>query len=296
MVATFKSMHDPGVIAGHYDGRVRVYLESQEDVFFFKERWFLDVGETLLFIGSDEEKVSEKGGGGCRAVIRQVAKDQKSGLNAHGIVDRDILLSKRRFDLFFDQDMKDYSSLFGPEIIVLKCWEMENYLLDPEAMEIFLADYEKRSVRGKQVILEEMFKFIDTILELMSANLVLHNHDEKGFSPLFEIQSKTDLELRSKVKEFLEQKLSGISRENSIQEQNDFRDRFCKIIQQITTRNEADWNSVRYILDGKMFLKRFFYSYSVKHDPGPFLATWIKNNNRISQELVDHIERLQCCI
>lgn len=125
-MAAFKQLQDHEDIDNAYLHKVVVYLESEEDLQIFKERWFFDEGKKIEFKSVDTGQ-----GGGCLQVINQVDKDRKRGITAFGIVDRDILMKQGMWDLWWEIDDQQFEQAkpFGDYILVLRRWELENYLL-----------------------------------------------------------------------------------------------------------------------------------------------------------------------
>lgn len=115
------------------DKGVIVYLESTDDVFIFK-KWFGNVLSKIQF----ESVSGEKANGGCRVVIQRLQELDDLTVDYYGVVDRDALLNEigthellwweTNDDVFFG------ASPFGDRVFVLNRWELENYLLHPEAL------------------------------------------------------------------------------------------------------------------------------------------------------------------
>lgn len=111
-----------------------VYLESTDDEFIFK-KWFGNHLSKIEFKAVSGEKAN----GGCRVVIQKVGELSASELTPYyGIVDRDALLNTLHENepLWWEiDDDKFFSSKpFGERVFVLGRWELENYLLHPEAI------------------------------------------------------------------------------------------------------------------------------------------------------------------
>lgn len=116
-------------------GGAVVFLESEEDFQIVAKRWFFDEGQEVFFQPADTYEQGT-GGGGCKAVIDLVEQARVNGINAFGLVDRDVLLNDHKWPLWWqDQDVEFLSARpYGDNIRVLLRWELENYLLDPDAM------------------------------------------------------------------------------------------------------------------------------------------------------------------
>lgn len=121
-------------IDSKYEGGIKVFLESTEDVRIFSDHWFSDYQDKISFESAEND--GNKGGGGCNAVLRKVKEAENQQLTAYGIVDRDKLLGDDDKQAIFwetDDDKFHAASPYGHNIHVLRRWEMENYLLKPEA-------------------------------------------------------------------------------------------------------------------------------------------------------------------
>ena len=133
-------------------GRV-VFLESDADLQIIAERWFFDQGEDIDFRAADAEETAQ-GGGGCKAVIDLVADTRKDGIKAFGLIDRDVLLTDKNWPLWTEiQDAKFVAARpYGKHIRVLLRWELENYLLDPNAMADVINDATMSSTHGAESV------------------------------------------------------------------------------------------------------------------------------------------------
>jgi len=142
-VASFKEI-PTDFIGSQYEGGVKVILESKEDVRIFSDHWFADRQDKIRFESAEE---GATGGGGCHAVIRKVDEARTQRLIAFGIIDRDVLLADEKSDIFWqtDDEMFDSALPYGDHIHVLRRWELENYLLKPEAFSAELACRVSRS-------------------------------------------------------------------------------------------------------------------------------------------------------
>lgn len=172
-MASFNDVNSEELVDRSYAGKKVVYLESEEDVQVFRERWFIDRGQFVDFFA-----VSEPGRGGCNDVITRVATDRAANIDAWGVVDRDALASKGEWDAFFDTDDEHFASrnALGEYVLVLKRWEMENYLLHPEVIEQHVADIKSRSPRPVEQVVEELFDILCCKLPLVAANMLLNSY------------------------------------------------------------------------------------------------------------------------
>jgi hypothetical protein len=132
----FKMKQSDQLVLKQRGGAV-VFLESEDDLQIIAKRWFFDEGQDVFFQPADACQPG-LGGGGCRAVIDLVAQARGNGISAFGIVDRDVLLNDNNWSLWWqDQDKLFLDARpYGDHIRILLRWELENYLLDLNAMAI----------------------------------------------------------------------------------------------------------------------------------------------------------------
>lgn len=134
-MSAFKKVGKSDHIRLRQRGGAVVFLESNDDFEIIAKRWFFDFGQDVHFESADQYETGT-GGGGCQAVIQLVAGMRSSGIAAFGIVDRDVLLGDGHWTLWWSIDDAAFQSArpYGDWIRVLLRWELENYLLDPDAM------------------------------------------------------------------------------------------------------------------------------------------------------------------
>lgn len=118
---------------------VIIYLESEDDVFIFRDKWFRKSRFPIVFKAASPNS-GDKGSGGCMQVRKKVGQYG----DVYGVVDRDALWSDQghREGLWWETDDECFfaEKPFGENIFVLNRWEIENYLLHPEALRKLLWD------------------------------------------------------------------------------------------------------------------------------------------------------------
>jgi hypothetical protein len=184
------------------DRGIIVYLESTDDVFVFR-KWFDKLLSKIQFKSISDEKAN----GGCGVIIK-FFEDNPDLSFAYGVVDRDVLLrninSTRYPDCsnqWWNTDDDDFHSNhpFGDKIFVLHRWELENYLLHPEALQKLL--YNK--TRGKTSLTtadEVAKKIIDNESDLVAVTL-FSTLDKGSIGSMRYGQDKTGDDLWSMVDE-----------------------------------------------------------------------------------------------
>lgn len=77
---------------------------------------------------------------------------------------------------FLETDDAQFDAIkpFGDHVIVLRCWEIENYLLHPEVIEEFLSDEQGRSGRTLSVVLDELFGILCCLIPITAADVILN--------------------------------------------------------------------------------------------------------------------------
>jgi len=155
------------------DSGIVVYLESTDDVFVFK-KWFGNLLSKIQF----EPISGEKANGGCGVIIK-FFEDNPDVSFAYGVVDRDVLLrniNSTKYpdcsNLWWNTDDDDFYSNhpFGDKIFILHRWELENYLLHPEALQKLL-DNKTRGKTSLTTADEVAKKIIDNESDLVAVTL-----------------------------------------------------------------------------------------------------------------------------
>lgn len=284
-MAIFKQLQDQEGIDNAYSHKVVVYLESEEDLQIIKERWFFDEGKKIEFKSVDTGQ-----GGGCLQVIQQVNKERKKGITAFGIVDRDILMQQKEWDLWWKADDQQFEQAkpFGDYILVLRRWELENYLLSPEELEIVLSDKEFRSARNINLVLENLLEEAEN-LKVLSAAMILSQEYGHTFSTGFGL-CKTGEALKYAVQHHLSTHIN-----------TDASNELTAYIQKITNfapdnpalAPQHHWERINRLLDGKITLQRLDLFKTRAGDRRGDLARHIRINNKIDPELTGYVEKFK---
>lgn len=174
-MARLKDLDTGSAAERRYVAKKFINLESEEDVQIFSERWFNDRAERVEFLPAGDGD-GDGGPGGCTRVVGRVTEDRQASIEAYGIVDRDSLAREGWWMEFLETDdaQFDASKPFGEYVIVLRCWEIENYLLHPVVIEEFLSDEQGRSGRELSVVLAELFDMLCCLIPITAADLILH--------------------------------------------------------------------------------------------------------------------------
>jgi len=283
-MASFKQLQENEDIDNAYTNKVVVYLESEEDLQIIKERWFFDEGKEIEFKSVDSGQ-----GGGCSQVISRVKTERNKGITAFGIVDRDTLMKEEKWELWWeinDQQFKQ-AKPFGDYILVLRRWELENYLLSPEELEIVLSDKEFRSPKKIDVVIQNLLKEAED-LKVLSAAMILSYQNGHAFSTGFGLKMTGEI-LKQQVKTHL---LTHI-------QSNDMSQQLTSYIQKIEAFAEGNteprqrWERLNRLLDGKRALQRLDLFKTRVGDRRGDLARHIRINNNIDPELTSYVEEIK---
>jgi len=302
-MASFKKAKSP--VDAKYDRRTRVFLEFAEDVRIFNDHWFSNKQDKLKFFSAEGDK---SGCGGCRVVIAKVEEEASQNIKVHGIVDRDVLLSDANAsnnDLFWETDDAIFHAAkpYGDNIHVLRRWELENYLLKPEA---FTEEVARRIARSPAPLVSvDMFlEQAEDIIQVTALTTFFVANNKKSTEPAFgtnklaeasNIPSGSDLiqEVEKHFKKkFPSEDLSRLT--NEVEKLKAFD-------QSSVSSTDERWHKLSRILDGKKSLARLclYFSYdlgikSMSHweEMRGCLASVIASRQIIDDELKELIEHL----
>ncbi|MCP4107263.1 MAG: DUF4435 domain-containing protein, partial [Desulfobacteraceae bacterium] len=254
-------------------------------------RWFPEERDWLEF-----KSVDTGIGGGCKQVIKKVDDFRAKKLNAFGIVDRDALLQCNLLSLLWETDDEKYKSArpFGDYIYPLRRWELENYLLDPDELEHFLADSSEMTpweARPRLTMITELIAHCEILIPIMAANVLLHENKIGALDFGFSLQSTTRDKTEMDVREQLLKKINPNSSWLMLYNQNKIK--IESFAEDHSSESEEYWDSINRIIDGKRILKRIKHHYKIKEKMIYRLARGIKREGRIDPEIQSFIEELR---
>lgn len=282
-MGSFNDVESAEQVERLYIGKRVIYLESEEDVQVFRERWFFDVGAAVDF-----SPAVTGGSGGSGNVRNQVTADREARINAWGIVDRDALARPDTWHIFFECDDAVFlaNQQFGPYIFPLRYWEMENYLLHPDVLEAHVADVQGRAPRPTEIILEELFRLLCGKLPILATKLSLHFH---GKDPLPEKFGQNENN-SSKLIDSLEERLvnSGISPD----ELENFVEKIDSFGHSQPPHTTEHWLALLRILDGKQVISWIKERYGLIDECRFQWARRLREHGILDVMLEDRIRRL----
>lgn len=272
-MASFKEI-ETALVDAKYEGGIKVFLESAEDVRIFSDHWFSNKQDKLRFVSAEGE---QSGGGGCKAVISKVEDSHEQDILAYGIVDRDVLLSDAKSDLFWETDDEKFHAAkpYGEKIYVLRRWELENYLLQPEAF-----DYEvsrRISCSPAPDISAEIFLAqVDDIVKVTALTTYSVANGQKSPNTAFGTNIPPGSDLTQEINKFLKKKFSASSASHDISIDVEK----IRLFDQNDATPAERWERLSRILDGKKCLMR--------------LCRYISKSLDLNS--VDHWEEMRGCL
>lgn len=271
-MASFKKV-ETSVVDAKYEGGIKVYLESAEDVRIFSEHWFSDKQDKLRFVSAEGEQT---GGGGCIAVINKVTEANNQNIRAHGIIDRDVLLSDAKFELFWEIDDTTFHAAqpYGEKIYVLRRWELENYLLQPEA---FVYEVARRISRSPThtISAETFLEQVDDIINVTALTTYSVANGQKSPNPAFGTNIPPGSDLSQEIHKFLSKKFPAPAHPDISKDAEKI-----KAFDHSNASPAERWERLSRILDGKKSLMR--------------LCRYISTSLSLSS--VDHWEEMRGCL
>lgn len=277
-MARLKDLRSATIAERRYIDKCFIYVESSEDVQFLQHRWFNDQAETIEFLSAGDDE-----GGGCVRVVSRVQQDREAGIRAFGLVDRDALAGALKWTEFFDPDDARFDAAipFGPHVKVLRCWEIENYLLHPEIVEEFLADELGRAQRAFGQVIEELFEILCRLIPLIAADLVLSSNGKKtspeGFG-LGGTLAQIDELVRSRIENDLS--LGNIAQMDQVLE------KLVAFSANTAPRSLDHWLNQLRVIDGKRLIRWIKHEHKLRdRDIRWHLARLTRDRGKIASEL-----------
>lgn len=254
-MARLKDVTSGPLAERRYLAKKFIYLESQEDVQILADRWFNDRREHLEFLAAGDDL-----GGGCNQVVARVKQDRNGEIEAYGVVDRDALAANGLWEQFLEPDDAKFSSNkpFGEHVIVLHCWEIENYLLHPEVIHEFLEDELGRSGTPLQTVLDDLFDLVCRVIVVVAGGLILNSYGRKSFDPGFGMGQPFE-SLHVGVRGQIERLLSPDAAETL----DECIEKLVAFSDALNHRSLDHWSGLIRILDGKRVIRWLSHHYQL---------------------------------
>ena len=264
-----------------YSGQIIVYLESSDDNNIFSNLWFEDRLVEFLFRPANKGAATY---GGCQAVRESVNYDRTNGIKAFGIVDRDIVMAEDHWHLVWETDNSRFAQAipFGPYIKILNRWELENYLIDSQAIEEYLANHTGRKPRSTQDVIKELLEHCDVLTLHTASNAACHNARINGFADGF-----TDSKDKTRVDQDIKHRF-----QQHINCRQDYLSNIAKVqaFDTPSASNEERLDKLLRIICGKALLSRIKRQHNISHEIRFHLAAAIKRNEKVPPEISTHLE------
>lgn len=283
-MGSLKDVASSGIAERRYVAKKFIYVESVEDVQILGVRWFNDRMAKVEFIAAGDGADDDEGlGGGCHEVIRKVQEDRDNAVDSYGIVDRDFFLSQSKWNVFLetDDDVYETHKLLDGYVHVWRCWEIENYLLHPLAVEHLLADEQGRAPRSIETVVHELHELADRMVVVLAGSLVLSFHGCKQLQQGFGLGEPADT-LRGKVEDQIASHISSEAAEKI--------EHYAENILAFSGGESAPslwgWLRLLRILEGKRFIFWLKHHYNLKRKIRWQLATLMRDKGQV-QEVLD---------
>lgn len=170
-MATFKNKHIASTdsVLTTQKATPLIYVEDDSDARIFKEYWFVEKLGQIDFLKPENA-------GGCAAVVATVSRQRQQGNRVFGLIDRDKLAADKNWDLLHETDDQVFDDAKPyPDIKVMRRWEIENYLIEPKAVEETLVDLSpNRRIRELPDIEEDLLNHAKALVPVAAMNHALN--------------------------------------------------------------------------------------------------------------------------
>lgn len=292
-MSSFKDVAQQFDVPSIYEGGIKVFVESNDDLAIFRDKWFFEYKDTISFESASDGQGD--GDGGCSRVVALVNDFDEDARTAYGIVDRDILLHddhrEYRDTLWWetDDDTFHQAKPFGEQIHILRRWELENYLLKPQAIATWLKD-KLCSPHEQQCSADDLLRDEDDLINISCLNILAIENDKSAPGEKFG-RGKHGAELQKDILNHLDVATDKLDAHSSKIKA------FAEDEEELANR----WDKLSRLLDGKRVMHRLSDKLRNNIDPKnkgldlyvdrAFLAEFIKNGNLIDRELHEMIQR-----
>jgi hypothetical protein len=285
-VKSHPGLNEPDKLATRYGGVPVVYVESEEDNYVYGECWFKDRLSKLEFKAATVKCSTD----GCDGVLNAVTMERQAGNPAWGIVDRDIVMGKKMWDLVHEtnDDTFERAKPFGKEIKVLCRWEMESYLVDGEALEHIQASLNMKPERPLPDVFQELLDHCFVLIPHAAINAVLQLHKRNGVGDGYTNPFSTDVDVfghfqKTQIPKLPESVQADYNRELPLVEAFD----------SLGASAEVRLIALLRRIHGKALLERFFHvSHRIQTDVKGLLANRIKEKSRIPEEIEAFVNKV----
>lgn len=225
-------------------------------------------------------------------MCKEVSRSAEAGIRSVGVVDRDKLFSDKKLNLFWEIDDQLFrvAQPYGAEIHVLLRWELENYLLEPEAVHRVLSDAKHGKPPPSLAQIEhELLQHCDTLVPVIAASTLLHMHGHNspgdGYGKSWSrMQIEQDL-----ATQYLPTRMASMPNwQSALQLHQEQVTNFDIPAADISDRLTA----LLRIADGKRLIERIKAEHGIQTELRGFLSRSIKDLNLVPNELSTLIANL----
>ncbi len=268
-------------LLGRWKGKPVIYVEGESDQKIFENFWFNDWLDKVRFDTVSAAK-------GCTAVVNIVIANREIGIAAFGIVDRDKLMADNNWDLLRQTDDLVFEDGHPyKDIKITNRWELESYLIEPGAIESYLAPTEGgRAGRSISIVLSELIDHANALVPLAAFNQALHQHGKPARGDGY-TQAYTRQEVEEKIN--MEQASAPFDLWADYQANIPFIEAFAGN-GSITPGDKL--KGLLRIINGKSMLERIKKTAGIQHDITYHLAKEIKQTG-VPDEFENFVR--QCC-
>jgi len=280
-----EALGNPDRLVSRYGGVPVIYVESDEDRYVFGECWFNDRLSRVEF----QPAASRCGFDGCSAVIQAVGDERAAGNPAWGIVDRDVVMSRDLWNLVHETDDARYEQAkpFGAEIKLLCRWEMESYLADAAALEQCRAELLRVPRRAVAVVDQELLDHCLALVPHAAVNAARHEQRVAGLPDGYTNRFPTRAAVEADICTNILPTMPGVGATRY--------SHHALLVDAFDLANEAPRVRVGALLRrvaGKAVLKRFGASHNINVDLKGLLASRIKEQSRVPEEISGFVEQV----
>lgn len=290
-MSAFKKVKAPERLLWKQRGGAVVFLESEDDYEIVAKRWFFDEGADVLFEPADRHE-PDTGGGGCEAVIALVEGARADGVAAFGLVDRDVLLGRHNWVLWWQEADDEFLAArpHGDNIRVLLRWELENYLLDPEAMAEVANDDALTSSQTGDSMVDTCLACADELKDKSAATVVAKTANQRSPNPGF---GCNPLKRSSQLKADLVGHLTKLRIPNPGPALDKERAKIEPFDRPSASPRQR-WERLTRMLDGKAALKYLSHAGPVRFDEHRgFLARRMREAGKVPSDIRKQIEEFK---
>lgn len=264
---SFYEYMDSSAISNKFRDAAIIYVEGESDVDILK-KLFPDLEGKIDFRLPIEGSVT----GGCESVRNRVKAERENNTNIYGVLDRDFFFRHKEWGIFFEADDEKYlaASQQDDGVWVLCRWEIENYVLEFDALRLLVRNWGKLQSAGERAINSELLDICYRIMPLSAASALFHEYKTSLENGKYLCNEENIETIIKKIKKKANKSLGA-----GIEINNEF-DNHYSCVRAFSLGTEADpqveFESVIRIVDGKRFIGWLRHHFGITDDPTPQLA------------------------